>query len=67
MTETAIPLRRQMQPALAGAAFYAATMTARSRAPFADELTITIAGRACELNQMPVPVATCRTPVGFEC
>lgn len=57
-----------MQPALAGAAFYAATMTARSSAPF-NELTITIiiAGRACELNQLSVPAATFRTPVGFYC
>lgn len=64
MTGTTILPRRQMQLALAGAgllvilsgaAFYYATVTARSRAPAADGLTITIAGRACEPNRLSVP------------
>lgn len=64
MTDTAILPRRRMQLALAGAgllvllsgaAFYYATVTARNRAPAADELTITIADRACEPNRLSVP------------
>lgn len=64
MTEASILPRRQMQLALAGAgllvllagaAFYYTTVTARHRAPAADGLTITIAGKTCEPNQLSVP------------
>ena len=40
---------------LGGAAFYYATVTARRAPPATDEVTVTIAGKVCEPNELSVP------------
>ena len=64
MSGSAGPSKRGMRLALAaaallvlvaGAAFYYASLATRGRTTAADEITVTIAGKACDPNELTVP------------